>query len=267
MTPVAEHRVAVRLLGSCFVAHFADASTAHAVERLWQPFVDVEPPASPPLIDVGEGAPADQISRFATAINAAALDAAPAFAVHAGVVASQGVAIAMPATSGTGKSTLTAACLRRGFDYVSDEALCLRYPDGEIEPYARPIALSSWSAGVVTDRLGGAKGVRAGADWLFTAADLGSRVAIGAHHLGHVVVLDRHVDDGAAPAAGDAPRLEPLSRPDAVTLLLRLSFNHYRRPADAVRLVAEVISGASAWRLRYADPHAAADLLWSAMVT
>jgi hypothetical protein len=43
--------------------------------------------------------------------------------------------------------------------------------------------------------------------------------------------------------------------------LLQQSFNHYRRPADAVRLVADVVSRAQVWTLRYSDPLAAADLL------
>lgn len=271
---MAVHRVAVRILGSAFVAEFTDASAAHAVRRLWQPFVDSEAALSAQAVPVGDGSAPEQISRFAVGVNAAALDAAAAFAVHAGVVASSHGAIAMPATSGTGKSTLTAACLRRGFDYVSDEALCLAYPGdpsepsgpgGEVRPYPRPLALSAWSARAIAQGLEGAYGVQAGDEWLFTAADLGSAVAREPLRLGHVVVLDRRPDDGAAPGSLAKPELEPLPRPEAVTLLLRLSFNHYRRPSDAVQLAAQVISGAAAWRLRYADPHDAADLLWSAL--
>jgi hypothetical protein len=265
LTTLPARRVAVRILGSRFAAGFTNAEAARAVERLWQRFVELEPSPSAHVVEIGDGPAAAQISRFATGVNAAALDAAPMFAVHAGVVARGGIAIAMPATSGTGKSTLTAACLRRGFDYVSDEALCLHYPDGEIEPYPRPIALSRWSARTATRALDEIDGVPTGDEWLFTAADLGGRDACGAAALRHIVVLERQADDGTAPDPAHAPKLDALPRPDAVTTLLRLSFNHYRRPADAVQLAAKVVAGASVWRLRYGDPHAAADLLWTAL--
>ena len=254
MSSAVSYQVGVKLLGSSFVLDTTDPITVANVRRLWLPFVEGESDVTARLVAGAGTTPSARLAHFAVSVNASALDAAADLAIHAGVVAHDGVAIAMPATSGTGKSTMTAACLRRGFRYVSDEALCLDYSDGSVVPYPRPIALSAWSVGAVGAR---ATGTPAGDELLFTAEDLGSCRHAGPARLGHVVVLDRR--------ATGRPSLSPEPRPTGVTLLLQLSFNHYRRPADAVRLAADVISDAEVWTLRYSDPLDAADLLWSSL--
>ena len=254
--PVSRHLV-LNLLGSAFELHTTDAGTFADVERLWRPFLapDGGGVAAAAVIRVDETSAPERLEHIATAVNAAALHAAPYLAVHAGVVAHGGVAVAMPAVSGTGKSTLTAACLRRGFQYVSDEALCLSYDDGAVVPYPRPIGLSAWSAHAVGVA---GKGTAAVSESLFTAEELGSARHDASARLGHVVVLVR--------TARERPCLVTEGRPSGVTLLLQQSFNHYRRGADAVRLAAEVIADAKVWILRYRDPLEAADLLWNTFV-
>jgi len=277
--------VAVRLLGSNFVATSASPTAIDHIRRLWCSFVlddgAVDFALDDGIADDGEVVALDgghdtngsgisdsdisdsdisdsgisdseRLARFAVAVNATALDRAPDFAVHSAVVASGDTAIAMPGTSGVGKSTLTAACLRAGFSYVSDEALCLHEPDGRVVPYPRPVALSPWSARAVEAPT---PGINAGEELLFTAPDLGSRVATGELRLRHVVFLDRRPTG--------IPTLRETPRPLAVTRLLELSFNHYRRPASAVQLAATVIAEAAVWTLAYSDPLAAARLLWS----
>ena len=258
MTAPVSHRLAVNLLGSVFELDTDDAATLADVRRLWQPFLEAaaDPSgAAAVAVRLDEASAPQRLQHFATAVNAAALDAAPHFAVHAGVVAYDGVAVAMPAVSGTGKSTMTAACLRRGFRYVSDEALCLSYDDGAVLPYPRPIALSPWSV----DAVGASgRGTPVVGEYLLTAEDLGSARHEQPTRLGHLVILDRR--------EATVPALHPEARPSGVTLLLQLSFNHYRRPEDAVRLAADVIAGAVVWRLEYSDPLEAADLLWTSFV-
>jgi hypothetical protein len=258
LTERTEESVALRLLGSHFIATSASPTAIDHIRRLWCPFVlddggadDGEVVALDSGPDVSDS---ERLAMFAVSVNATALDRAPDFAVHSAVVADGDTVIAMPGTSGVGKSTLTAACLRVGFSYVSDEALCLREPAGRVVPYPRPVALSAWSARAV---VAPTRGVEAGDELLFTATDLGSRVATPELRLGHVVFLDRR------PAGGPTIRQAP--RPLAVTRLLELSFNHYRRPASAVQLAAAVISEAEVWTLAYSDPLAAARLLWSTL--
>ncbi len=60
--------------------------------------------------------------------------------LHAGVVAWGGRAILLPGRSHAGKSTLTAALVRAGADYYSDDCAALG-PDGHVHPISRRLAL------------------------------------------------------------------------------------------------------------------------------
>ncbi len=60
--------------------------------------------------------------------------------VHAGVVALNGKALVLPGTSFAGKSTLTAALVRAGAAYYSDEYAVLD-DEGFVHPYARDLSM------------------------------------------------------------------------------------------------------------------------------
>ena len=185
-----------------------------------------------------------------SAVNIAVLSRTRQLAVHAGVVSLGGRSIAFPGGSGAGKSTLTAACLRRGFDYLSDEALCLDPVTALVHPFPRPLALDadSWRlVGMATDDRPGAAPER-----VVPAAQLGARTVTDAQTLGHVVLLTR--------AAGTA-RLAPAPRGDALAALLRHAFNHYRMPQAAFDVVHRAVTAAHTWQLAYFDPLDAAALL------
>jgi hypothetical protein len=82
---------------------------------------------------------------------------------------------------------------------------------------------------------------------------LGATIGAEARRITHVVCLERE--------EGSTPSLTPIHRADAVQELLRRSFNHFRDPAAALRLLADTTVGATTWRLRLGDPDLAADLL------
>ncbi len=65
--------------------------------------------------------------------------------VHAGVVAFDGQALLLPGRSFSGKTTLTAALLRAGAIYGSDEYAVLS-ADGLVLPYPRPLSLRGQAA-------------------------------------------------------------------------------------------------------------------------
>jgi hypothetical protein len=68
-------------------------------------------------------------------------EAAPRHAfVHAGVVGWRGRAIVIPGSSFSGKSTLTAALVRAGATYYSDEYAVID-SRGRVLPFARPLQL------------------------------------------------------------------------------------------------------------------------------
>jgi hypothetical protein len=92
-----------------------------------------------------------------------------------------------------------------------------------------------------------------GADEVFlTADDLVARVARGPLTIRHVVEVVR----GGHPAG-----LVPLHRAVALQALWRRGFTHHHDPARALRLLSDVVSGATCWRLDVAEPGAQAALL------
>lgn len=184
-------------------------------------------------------------------LNAVALDGYRGFAVHAGVVSSDGRVVAFPAPSGGGKSTLTAAAVVAGFDYVSDEALCVEFGTRLVVPYPRALVLSPWSRD------------HAGLDGADTHVLTPDEVAVAPARLGvGAPASDLRLSDVVVPVRRPGPpALVATSRADAISLLLEFSFNHYKRPEASFRLCAELARDARAWRLELSDPADAASLL------
>lgn len=192
------------------------------------------------------------VAALVAALNTAAVDGFTGLAVHAGAVALDGRVVAFPAASGEGKSTLAAACLLAGFDYVSDEALCLSLPDGAVVAYPKPLMLSSESRALLGGPGPAAPFPGASDEVALDPAALGAGPARGGLRLSDVVVLARR----PGPAA-----LEPLPPADAVTALLGMAFNHFKRPGESFRLVTSLARTVRAWRLGHDDPVAAGVLL------
>jgi HprK-related kinase A len=71
--------------------------------------------------------------------------------IHAAVVEMNGLAAILPAPPGSGKSTLCAALVSRGWRLLSDELTMVRLADGLIEPLPRPISLKNASIAVIRD--------------------------------------------------------------------------------------------------------------------
>ncbi len=177
-------------------------------------------------------------------VNRAAIEQSRFFAVHSGVVASPNGVVAFPAMSGEGKTTLTAALVKRGFDYVSDEALVFN-DDGKVLPYPKPFALSDWSAqalGLTPD----------GPETLVVASGLGGAVYTRTDPLTDVVIAEY---------GHQQPVLEETSKSEAIAALISLSFNHYKNPERAFRLATETARAVRVWRLHYGDPLEAAELV------
>ncbi len=71
--------------------------------------------------------------------------------IHAAVVEKGGYAAILPAPAGSGKSTLCAALVNRGWRLLSDELTMVRISDGKIMPLPRPISLKNQSIVVIKD--------------------------------------------------------------------------------------------------------------------
>ena len=69
--------------------------------------------------------------------------------LHAAVVEKNGRAIILPAPPGSGKSTLCAALVCRGWRLLSDELTLVRHTDGMLAPLPRPVSLKNASIDVI----------------------------------------------------------------------------------------------------------------------
>ncbi|WP_306391335.1 HprK-related kinase A [Telluria beijingensis] len=69
--------------------------------------------------------------------------------VHAAVVEKHGRGIILPAPPGSGKSTLCAALVCRGWRLLSDELALVRHADGLLVPVPRPVSLKNRSIEVI----------------------------------------------------------------------------------------------------------------------
>jgi hypothetical protein len=179
------------------------------------------------------------------------------FGVHAGVVASGTRTIALPGGSGAGKTTLVAACLQAGFQYVSDEALCLDYSTGSVIPYPKPLSLSEWSRTAIQVHPPDFGPGSGGSKTPIHPEAVGGVIALAPPQLSDLVTFERR----PGPA-----RLRELGASQVVSGLLRYSFNHYKRPADAFELTTELARRCHGWALTYDDPTEAARLLRSSMM-
>jgi hypothetical protein len=143
--------------------------------------------------------------------------------VHAGCVAVDGRAVVLPGRSLSGKSSLTAALLRAGADYYSDEYAVLD-SQGLVHPYPRKLLLREHV---------GAGGERVAADLV------GGRIGRGPARIKLIAAL--RFD----PAAGW--QSVPLTRGAAILRLLDNTVPARSRPRAVLSALEGATSGASAF--------------------
>ena len=171
--------------------------------------------------------------------------------LHAGVVERNGVAVVMPAIPGSGKSTLVAALMHRGYRLLSDEFGAVSLGDGRLTPVVRPVALKNESIGVIRAF---APGAPIGPTFPKTRK---GDVAHAAPTLASVA--ERHIP--ASPGlvlfprfvAGSALHVEPVEPARAFVKLSANSFNYELLGEDAFRAVVRLVRGCAAFRLTYSD--------------
>jgi HprK-related kinase A len=69
--------------------------------------------------------------------------------IHAAVIERGGQAVVLPAPPGSGKSTLCAALVLRGWRLLSDELALVSMSDGQVWPLCRPVSLKNASIDVI----------------------------------------------------------------------------------------------------------------------
>jgi HprK-related kinase A len=176
--------------------------------------------------------------------------------VHAAVVERGGRALILPAPPGSGKSTLCAGLVHRGWRLLSDELTLLDPSSGQVIPLPRPVSLKNASIEVigrfapqavlsptVHDTLKGSVA------HMKPSAESVSRALEGATP--RWVVLPRY--DAGAPA-----RLEGMSKGRAFMQLVDSAFNYHLHGRNGFEVVANAIEACDCFEFVYGDLEEAA---------
>ena len=200
----------------------------------------------PGVLESCDSLEAGEPSRLTSALNLWAVRESRRYYVfHAGGVARNDRGILLPAPSGGGKSTLTAALIRRGFDLLSDEVGAIDAASGRLSAYCRALWLRPRSLAVLglDESLGGELG---GGHRVLSPADLGARRA-GGSVIPVLVVCPRF-------EAGEPTRMERLRPGPAVVALMGSSCSQAQFKVEGLDLVIDLARRLPCYSLVHSDP-------------
>lgn len=172
--------------------------------------------------------------------------------LHCGAVARDEHAVLVAAPSGGGKSTLTAALVRAGYAYGTDELVAVGR-DGDVDPHPKAIGLKQGSWALLDDLLPAPP-----AGLLDTSTRYVAPVAVAGAPLTPAVVVVRDDGDGAEPLA-------PISRAEAVVVLAGLAFNFVDAGPDRLPALAALVQRAQCYRLATRDLDRAVEVVGAAL--
>lgn len=160
--------------------------------------------------------------------------------VHAATVEREGLAAILPAPPGSGKSTLCAALISRGWRLLSDELALLSLADGRLHAMARPLSLKNRSIDIIRDY---ASGVVFGALSHDTAKGTVAHMKVPREQL-------QRVHETAQPAwvifprwQADAPaRLVPRGKPETTLAVSRNTFNFGVTGREGFQALADLVT-------------------------
>lgn len=169
--------------------------------------------------------------------------------IHAAVVEKDGHAAILPAPPGSGKSTLCAALVSRGWRLLSDELAMIRLDTGELAPVPRPISLKNGSIDIMRDYAPTAVFSRAVADTVKGT-------------VAHMKVPSESVARSAQPAraawiifpkyqAGAAPILEPIAPAQAFMRAAENAFNYSLLGVEGFDAMAALIGTSRSFSFSY----------------
>ncbi len=169
--------------------------------------------------------------------------------VHAAVVERGGKALILPAPPGSGKSTLCAALVSRGWRLLSDELAMLDPVTLDLHPFPRPVSLKNRSIDIIR---------------AFASPDAVGPVFVDTHKgdVGHLKVPDASraaADRTAQPGwivfpryrAGADLTLQAIPHAEGALGLIDNSFNHERLGASAFRALAGATALCGTYRFEY----------------
>ncbi|HVA13821.1 MAG TPA: HprK-related kinase A [Stellaceae bacterium] len=197
--------------------------------------------------------PADQaLPMFEWGLNfAIAAQAHQYLVVHAAAIERGGRVAILPGAPGAGKSTLTAALVRRGWRLLSDELALIRPADRRVVPLARPVNLKNASIalmrGYAPDAVFSAEthDTAKGTVALMRAPDESMARSDEAAPVGWIVFPRWQPD---AP-----PRLEPWSRAAGLMEIAHNAMNYSLHGAAGFALLADIFAASGCYRFTYGN--------------
>jgi hypothetical protein len=171
--------------------------------------------------------------------------------VHAAVIERNGRAAILPAAPGSGKSTLTAALVHRGWRLLSDELTLLRIADRRLVPLARPVSLKNRSIDIIRG--------------FAPEAVFGPRIDDTSK--GTVALMRapqasiERISEPAQPGwivfpqwkAGSPASMTPVGKADALMELARNATNYHIHGADGFAALCESVDNSTCRRFVYGD--------------
>lgn len=169
--------------------------------------------------------------------------------LHAGVVARRDRALLMPAFSGVGKSTLTAALMCHGYRLLSDEFCALDPATGRVMPLLRPVCLKNDSIDRIAERWPERPiGPRTEGTHKGTVAHLApTPVSVAARKRSarpRFVVFPRY-------RPGEPTTLEPVAAPSAFVKLSGNAFNYSLLGEAGFVALTDLLARCRIYELRY----------------
>ena len=173
--------------------------------------------------------------------------------MHSACVRSSGVTVILPADQECGKTTTTAGLLRRGYDYITDEAVALDPESGWVTPFPKTLSLDPGSWGLFPElRRQHQRPWRH--QWHVPAEHLGSRTLREPVPAPTVILFPRFV-------AGASTELQSVSAAEAVHELCQMTFFFPEAPGRNLQTLARVAQQAKSARLVIGSLDAATDII------
>jgi HprK-related kinase A len=178
--------------------------------------------------------------------------------VHAAVVERGGRAMILPAPPGSGKSTLCAGLVWRGWRLLSDELALINPATGDITPVPRPVSLKNASIDVIRRfapqaRFGPVVHETMKGSIAHFSPPPGAVERCGDTALPAWVVLPRF-------SAGSETRLTPLSKAKAMMALADNAFNYHVHGASGFHTMAALVGRSDCFEFSYSRLEEAVDL-------
>jgi HprK-related kinase A len=169
--------------------------------------------------------------------------------IHGAVVEKNGRALILPAPPGSGKSTLCAALVARGWRLLSDELALIKFDNLRVAPMCRPLSLKNESLQIIQD-------LDPGAVFGAPAHDT-AKGTVG--HMRAPLASVRHSQEDAMPAwvvfpkyqAGASTQLSPMPKAEAFMQIAENTFNYSMLGLQGFETIGQLVDHCDCKRFTY----------------